>query len=84
MFFVQTSTLPSSMHQKLAEHGLFFIQINQLQTRSNLELEDDSTVYMDREAMRSSGPVVMQQELIITLVAPINLDVVGICVPRGE
>lgn len=41
-------------------------------------------MYMDREALRSSGPVVMQQELIITLVAPINLDVVGIRVPRGE
>ena len=48
MFFVQTSTVPSSMHRELAEHGKSLIQTNQLQTRSHLELEDDSTVYMDR------------------------------------
>ena len=40
MFFVQTSSLPPNMHQKLTEHGGCFMQNNQLPTRSHVELED--------------------------------------------
>ena len=39
VLFVQTSTLPSSMHQKLTEHGSC-IQNNQLLIKCNIELKD--------------------------------------------
>jgi hypothetical protein len=45
MFFVQTSTLPPHMHQKLTKHGRFCKQNNQLPTKSHDELEDNSNTY---------------------------------------
>jgi hypothetical protein len=39
MFFVQTSTLPPRMHQKLTKHGRFCKQNNQLPTKSHVELK---------------------------------------------
>jgi hypothetical protein len=44
MFFVQTSTLPPRMHQKLTKHGKFCKQNNQLPTKSHDELKDDSNM----------------------------------------
>ena len=41
MFFVQTSTRPPNMHQKLTKHGRFCKQNNQLPTKSHDELEDN-------------------------------------------
>ena len=40
MFFVQTSSLPPRMHQKLTKHEIFFKQNNQLPTKSHVELKD--------------------------------------------
>ena len=45
MLFVQTSTLPPSMHQKLTKHGKFCKQNNQLPTKSHDELEDTSIIF---------------------------------------
>ena len=45
MFFVQTSTLPPRMHQKLTKHGKFCKQNNQLPTKSHEELNDNSNVF---------------------------------------
>ena len=45
MFFVQTSTRPPNMHQKLTKHGRFCKQNNQLPTKSRDELEYNSIVY---------------------------------------
>jgi hypothetical protein len=42
MFYVQTSTLPSRMHQKLTKHGRFCKQNNQLPTKTRVELKDNS------------------------------------------
>jgi hypothetical protein len=42
LFFLQTSTPTPSMHQKLIEHGKNCMQNNQLQTKTPVELEDDS------------------------------------------
>jgi hypothetical protein len=42
MFFVQTSTPPLRMHQKLTKHGRFYKQNNQLPTKSHVELKDNS------------------------------------------
>ena len=42
MFFVQTSTRPLNMHQKLTKHGRFCMQNNQLPTKSCDEFEDNS------------------------------------------
>jgi hypothetical protein len=42
MFFVQTSTPPPCMHQKLTRHGWFCNQNNQFPTDSHDELEDNS------------------------------------------
>jgi hypothetical protein len=42
MFFVQTSTLPPRMHQKLTKHGRFCKQNNQIPTKSHNELKDNS------------------------------------------
>jgi hypothetical protein len=42
MFFVQTSTLPPRMHQKLTKRGRFCKQNNQLPTKSHDELKDNS------------------------------------------
>ena len=44
IFFVQTSTLPPHMHQKLTKHGRFCKHINQLPTKSHDELKDNSSV----------------------------------------
>jgi hypothetical protein len=44
MFFVQTSTIPPRMHQKLSKHGKFCKQNNQLPTKSHVELKDNSTI----------------------------------------
>jgi hypothetical protein len=44
MFFIQTSTLPPHMHQKLTKCGRFCKQNNQLPTTSHVELEDNSIV----------------------------------------
>ena len=44
MFFVQTSTLPPRMHQKLTKHEKFCKQNNQLLTKNHDELEDNSIV----------------------------------------
>ena len=44
MFFVQMSTQPPNMHQKLTKHGRFCKQNNQLTTKSHDELEDNSMV----------------------------------------
>ena len=44
MFFVQTSTLPPSMHQKISEHGKYCLQNNQLSTQRHIKLEDNSKV----------------------------------------
>jgi hypothetical protein len=45
MFFVQTSTLPPRMHQKLTKHGRFCKQNNQLPTKTPDELEDNSIAW---------------------------------------
>jgi hypothetical protein len=47
IFFVQTSTLPPCMHQKLTKHGRFCKQNNQLPTRSHDELEDNDFVELE-------------------------------------
>jgi hypothetical protein len=44
MFFVQTSTLPPRMHQKLTKYGRFSKHNNQLPTKSHDELEDSSII----------------------------------------
>jgi hypothetical protein len=44
MFFIQTSTLPPRMHQKLTKHGRICQQNNQLPTKSHDELGDNSTM----------------------------------------
>jgi hypothetical protein len=44
MFFVQTSTPPPRMHQKLTKHGKFCKQNNQLPTKSHDELKDNSII----------------------------------------
>ena len=41
--FVQTFTLPSSMHQKLTKHGRYCMQNNQLPIQSHVEIEDNSS-----------------------------------------
>ena len=38
MFFVETSTLPPSMHRRLDEHGMCCIQINQTPDQKNVML----------------------------------------------
>ena len=38
--FIQTSTLPPSMHREHTQHGRSWIQNNQLPTKSHVELED--------------------------------------------
>jgi hypothetical protein len=40
MFYVQTSTLPLRMHQKLTKHEKFSKQNNQPPTKSHVELKD--------------------------------------------
>jgi hypothetical protein len=42
MFFIQTSTLPPHMHQKLFKNGKFYKQNNQLLTKSQVGLKDNS------------------------------------------
>jgi hypothetical protein len=42
MFFIQTSTLPPSMHRKSTEHGRYYTKNNQLPTKSHVELKDNS------------------------------------------
>ena len=42
MFYVQTSTLPPRMHQKLTKHERFCKQNNQLPTKTHVELKDNS------------------------------------------
>jgi hypothetical protein len=42
MFFVQSSTLPPSMHRKSTEHGRHFMQKNQRPIKTHVELEDNS------------------------------------------
>jgi hypothetical protein len=44
MFYVQTSTLPPRMYQKLIKHGRFCRKNNQLPTKSHVELKDNSNV----------------------------------------
>jgi hypothetical protein len=44
MFYVQASTLPPRMHQKLTKHGRFCNQNNQLPTESLVELKDNSDI----------------------------------------
>jgi hypothetical protein len=44
MFYVQTSTLPPHMHQKLTKHVRFCKQNNQLPTKTHVELKDNSNV----------------------------------------
>ena len=46
MFFVQTSTRPPNMHLKLAKHGRYCKQNNQLPTKSHDELKDKSSEYL--------------------------------------
>jgi hypothetical protein len=46
MFFVQTSTLPPRMHQKLTKHGRFCKQNNQLPIKSHVEIKDNSNVLL--------------------------------------
>jgi hypothetical protein len=46
MFFVQTSTLPPHMHQKLTKHGRFYKQNNQLPAKSHDELKGNSIKYV--------------------------------------
>jgi hypothetical protein len=42
MFFVQTSALPWRMHQKVTKHGRFCKQNNELPTKNQVELKDNS------------------------------------------
>ena len=56
MFFVQTSTL--RMHQKLTKHGKFCKQINQLPTKSHVELENN---YSIRNSLGS--PIVLDERV---------------------
>ena len=42
MFFVQISTLPPSIHQKLTTYGRYCKQNNHLPTKSHVELEEDT------------------------------------------
>ena len=44
MLFIQTSTLPPSMHHKLAEHGRCCMLNNQLPTKIHVEFEDNANV----------------------------------------
>jgi hypothetical protein len=53
MFFVQTSTLPPRMCQKLTKHRRFCKQNNQLPNKSHDELEDNSN---SSRALRKRGP----------------------------
>jgi hypothetical protein len=56
MFFVQTSTLPPRMHQKLTKHGRFCKQNNQLPTKTHVELKNNSIVPpTTRESGREMG-----------------------------
>jgi hypothetical protein len=48
MFFVQTSTLPPSMHRKRADNGRCCMQNNQLSIKSPIEVDDNSNVVMMR------------------------------------
>jgi hypothetical protein len=49
MFFVQTSTLPPSMHHKLTKHGSFSKQNNQFPTKTHVELKDNSIAMQEVE-----------------------------------
>ena len=49
MFFVQTSTLLPSMHQKLAKHGMWFMQNNQLSSKTHVKFEHK---FNEEEAFR--------------------------------
>ena len=42
IFFIQTSTLTPSMHQKLTKHGKFCMQNNQLPSNTPVEVTDNS------------------------------------------
>jgi hypothetical protein len=56
MFFVQTSTIPPCMHQKLTKHGRFCKQNNQLPTKSHVELKDNSIVHnLEKEFNMTRG-----------------------------
>ena len=43
MFFIQTSTLPPSMHQQFTKYRRCCMQINQLPTKGDVEWEDNSS-----------------------------------------
>ena len=40
VFFNQTSTLPPNMHQEITKYGRCCMQINQLPTKSHVDLEE--------------------------------------------
>jgi hypothetical protein len=49
MFYVQTSTLLPSMHQKLAKHGMWCMQNSQLSSKTHVEFEHN---FNERETFR--------------------------------
>jgi hypothetical protein len=57
MFYVQTSTLPPRMHQKLTKHGKFGQQNNQLPTKSHVELEDNPSMLITFSLFHILGEV---------------------------
>jgi hypothetical protein len=57
MFFVQPSTPPPRMHQKLTKHGRFCKQNNQLPTKSHDELKDNSNIADNLESKTQKKPM---------------------------
>jgi hypothetical protein len=55
MFFVQTSTLPPHMHQKLTKHRKFCKQNNQLPTKTHVELKDNMLAISQMEFQTSAA-----------------------------
>ena len=55
MFYLQTSTLPPRMHHKLTKHERFCKQNNQLPTKSNVELKDNSNIHTFNTGLQNNA-----------------------------
>jgi hypothetical protein len=78
MFFVQTSTLPPRMYQRLTKYGRFCKQNNQLLTKSHNELKDNS---ISSVVMISTLGILQNDVLVKT---PVGLCINVGCVRIGE
>ena len=75
MVFVQASTLPPRMHQKLSEHGNCCMQNNQLSTQRHIELEDNSKVEKQKKIGRKILLSIMNLSLEYLVMRKTYLDI---------